>query len=269
MLNNQLVEQYLQRINFQGNVNVDRETLHNLHQAHMESIPFENLDIHLGNKINLSIPQLFEKVVTKNRGGFCYELNYLFSEMLKACGFKVSLLSAQVFDGEIPGMEYDHLLLLIECEGILSIADVGFGDSFISPLELDSKPVEQRGYLYKITSQNDRYVLYRKKNEEEWLPQYIFTLNPQEIEAFTEMCEFQQTSSKSNFTKKSVCSIATKTGRLTISNGKFIETSHGKRSERLIADSRDYRQLLQRHFFMSLPNDISLFQWKMLSIKRL
>jgi len=269
MLSNQMVKQYLQRINFQCNLNVDRETLQNLHQAHMEAIPFENLDIHLGNKINLSIPLLFEKIVTKQRGGFCYELNYLFAAMLQACGFKVSLLSAQVFDGDIPGMEYDHLLLLIACEGVLCIVDVGFGDSFISPLVIDSAPVEQLGYFYKVTSQDEKYILYRKKSEQEWNPQYMFTLTPKEIEAFTSMCEFQQTSSQSNFTKKSVCSIATKSGRLTISNGKFIKTSHGKRSERLIVDSRDYRQLLQRHFSMLLPNDIPLTQWKMLAIKRL
>jgi len=101
---------------------------------------------------------------------------------------------------------------------------------------------------------------------EEWKPQYIFSLKPQQIEDFMGMCEFQQTSSQSTFTQKSVCSILTKTGRLTISNGKFIETIKGKRSEKIIVNSDHYRQILQHYFGMSLPNDISLTKWNKLGV---
>jgi N-hydroxyarylamine O-acetyltransferase len=266
MLNKRQVEQYLKRINFKGNLGDTKSTLMALHQAHMRNIPFENIDIHLGHKINLSLPLLFDKIVLKNRGGFCYELNYLFSALLNVCGFKLNLLSAQVFDGDVPGREFDHLLLLVECEGALWISDVGFGDSFISPIKLDNEPVEQLGSMYKVTSQGEKQVLLRKKLNEEWLPQYIFSLTPQKIEAFEEMCEFQQTSSESSFTKKSVCSIATKYGRLTISNGKFIETSNAIRSEKLITSSKDYRKILQEYFCMLLPDDVSLIQWNRLGI---
>jgi N-hydroxyarylamine O-acetyltransferase len=266
MLSKRQVEQYLKRINVNENLSNTSSTLMTLHQAHLRSVPFENLDIHLGHKINLSLPLLFDKIVTKNRGGFCYELNYLFSALLHACGFKFNLLSAQVFDGNVPGREFDHLLLLVECEDVLWIADVGFGDSFISPIKLDNQSVEQLGYMYKVTSQGGKHVLFRKKLSEEWLPQYIFSLTPQKIKAFEEMCEFQQTSSESSFTKKSVCSIATQYGRLTISNGKFIETSNGIRSERLIANNIEYRQILKQYFCMQLPDDVSPIQWNKLGI---
>jgi len=266
MLNKRQVEQYLKRIGFNESLDNTKSMLFGLHQAHMRSVPFENLDIHLGHKINLSLPRLFDKIVIKNRGGFCYELNYLFSALLNACGFKVDLLSAQVFDGDVPGREFDHLLLLVECEGVLWISDVGFGDSFISPIKLGNQPVEELGYMYKVTSQDEKQVLFRKKINETWLPQYIFSVIPQNIEAFEGMCEFQQTSSESSFTKKSVCSIATESGRLTLSNGKFIETSNGIRIENLIPSSKVYRQILQQYFCMRLPDDVSQIQWSRLGI---
>lgn len=266
MLSKYQIEQYLKRINFHQNLNDTKLTLMALHQAHMQSVPFENLDIHLDHKIHLSLPRLFEKIVIKKRGGFCYELNYLFGALLNASGFQVSLLSAQVFDGDVPGREFDHLLLLVECEGAMWIADVGFGDSFILPIEQGTEPIEQLGYLYKVTSQNEKQVLFRKKIEEEWQSQYIFSSTPHKIEAFAQMCEFQQTSSESTFTKKSVCSIATQSGRLTISNGKFIETIDGLRSETLIESSKHYRQILQQYFHMKLPDDITPTQWNKLGI---
>jgi len=269
MLSNSQIEQYLKRLNLHLEhpyLLPSMATLMALHQAHMQNVPFENLDIHLDNKITLSLPLLFEKIVINKRGGFCYELNYLFASLLTAFGFKVSLLSAQVFDGDVPGREFDHLLLLVEYDGCLFISDVGFGDSFISPIELDSEPAEQLGYLYKATYKKEKYILYRKKIGEKWLPQYIFSLTPHKIEAFNEMCEFQQTSSESSFTQKSVCSIATKSGRLTISNGKFIETTNGIRSEKSIASSKHYQQILQQNFAMTLPNNTSLSQWNRLGI---
>jgi len=266
MFNHHQVAQYLKRINIQLELNDKKSTLVALHKAHMMAVPFENIDIHLGNKIRLSLPLLFEKIVMKNRGGFCYELNYLFAALLSSCGFKVNLLSAKVFDGDTLGREFDHLLLSVECEGVLWVCDVGFGDSFISPLMLDNEPVEQLGYLYKVTQQDEKYVLFRKKSDGEWMRQYLFSLTAQRIENFTQMCEFQQTSSDSTFTKKSVCSVATESGRLTLSNGKFIETSNGTRSEKLITSSKHYRQVLQQYFSMKLPDNISLTQWKRLGL---
>jgi len=266
MLSNHQIEQYLNRIKVQHHLNNRKSTLIALHQAHMRSVPFENLDIHLGHKIHLSLPLLFEKVIIKRRGGFCYELNYLFAALLIACGFTVSFLSAQVFEGDVPGREFDHLLLLVECEGVFYIADVGFGDSFIHPIELGIESIEQFGCQYKVTSRGDKQVLFRKERDGKWLPQYIFSLTPQKIEAFTQMCEFHQTSSESTFTKKSVCSIATQSGRLTISNGNFIETSNGIRREKLIESSKHYRQILQQYFNMPLPDDISFPKWNNLGV---
>ncbi|MBV1910661.1 MAG: arylamine N-acetyltransferase [Kangiellaceae bacterium] len=264
MINKNQIEAYLKRISFQGELKSDHETLQHLHKAHMQSIPFENLDIPLGQKIRLDFPSLFEKIIANKRGGFCYELNYLFSTLLAASGFKVKLLAAQVYDGDKLGKPFDHQLLLVVCENNVLIADVGFGDSFISPLKINSKPEEQRGSLYKAIPQNEHFVLMKKNPTKEWQPQYQFSLNAHQIEDFTEMCDYQQSSPESNFTKKSVCSRATDNGRITLSNNKLINTRADIREENSIENINQYRELLIQHFGITLPAKLSSEQSKRL-----
>ena len=62
------------------------------------------------------------------------------------------------------------------------------------------------------------------------------------------MCHYQQTSPDSSFTKKSVCSLATRDGRITLSNGRLIVTAEGRREERNVASVEEYRTLLRAHF---------------------
>jgi N-acetyltransferase len=50
-----------------------------LHRAHLMAVPFENLGIHLGEPISLAPGDLIGKIVTRRRGGFCYELNGAFA----------------------------------------------------------------------------------------------------------------------------------------------------------------------------------------------
>ena len=135
------VAAYLDRIQYRGALPPDHATLAALHVAHLRTVPFENLDIHLGIPIVLDLDRLFEKIVLKRRGGFCYELNGLFGALLTALGFQVTLLSARVVgdDGAL-GPEFDHMLLQVDCpadgDSVLWLADVGFGDSCSSPLRL-------------------------------------------------------------------------------------------------------------------------------------
>src|SRR5689334_17036776 len=103
---------YLQRIAYRGSLQPTAATLRALHQAHMLAVPFENLDIHLGRPLLLDRPALFEKIVARRRGGFCYELNGLFAALLQALGFDVTMLSARVARTQGGfGPEFDHLTL--------------------------------------------------------------------------------------------------------------------------------------------------------------
>jgi N-hydroxyarylamine O-acetyltransferase len=75
------VTSYLERIDYRGSLELSAEVLCGLHYAHLLAVPFENLDIHLGHPILLNEDQLFDKIVTQRRGGFCYELNESFTAL--------------------------------------------------------------------------------------------------------------------------------------------------------------------------------------------
>ena len=97
-------------------------------------VPFENLSVHLDEHISLDVPDLYAKVVTRRRGGFCYELNGLFAVLLAELGHDVALHSARVRQDGRWGPPLDHLALVV---GNL-LVDVGFGAHSTHPLRLDT-----------------------------------------------------------------------------------------------------------------------------------
>jgi N-hydroxyarylamine O-acetyltransferase len=108
------IQAYLERIDYHGSLEPTAETLRALHVAHLLAVPFENLNIGMGWPIVLDQAALFEKIVMRRRGGFCYELNGLFAALLRALGFDVTLLSAGVARaGGGFGPEFDHLTLQV------------------------------------------------------------------------------------------------------------------------------------------------------------
>lgn len=212
----------------------------------MFSVPFENLDIALNRPIVCDENAFLRKIVDEHRGGFCYELNGAFAALLRTLGFDVTLLSARVFrqDGSL-GPEFDHMTLLVQLEQ-LWIADVGFGDSFIEPLQLqDGLEQEQFGKRYRVTSNQGAYN-YEVHQDGIWKPQYAFTLQPRQLAEFALMCHYHQTSPESHFTRSSICSMATPEGRITLSGNRFIETRNGSREECVVDDSERLMILLDR-----------------------
>ena len=141
------VPAYLDRIAYTGPISPTLDVLRNLHRHHMLSVPFENLDIALGRNIVCEEDSFTQKIVERRRGGFCYELNGTFASLLRAIGFKVTLLSARVSrDDGSQSPEFDHLALRIDLEEPW-LADVGFGDSFLEPLQLQPRRRAGTGWL--------------------------------------------------------------------------------------------------------------------------
>lgn len=240
---------YLERINYRGPLAPTAETLRQLQLAHLLSVPFENLSIHAGEPIVLDDEALFEKIVTRRRGGFCYELNGLFAALLRALGFDVKMLSAGVMSktGEF-GPDFDHMTLLVQLEEKW-LADVGFGDSFIEPLLLDKRgeQVQDRG-VYRINEDADRLTLMQRDDSGEWTAQYRFSLEPHVYSDYGGMCRHHQTSPESHFTRRRICSRLTTTGRITLSDMRLITTTGNESSERELTSAKEYNDALNEHF---------------------
>lgn len=253
------VSKYLDRISFQGQIIPNLDTLRALHRAHMLNVPFENLDIPLNQKIILSIPSLYEKIVHRRRGGFCYELNGLFSWLLEQIGYQVTLHSARVFDDGEAGPEFDHMILQVHLEDKW-LADVGFGELFLKPIQLvEDIEQEQQGSLFKLTCLDEVWTLHRQQPGSDWEPQYSFTLITRSLADFSEMCEYHQTSPHSSFTKERLCTLATETGRITLSEMRLITTEGGVREEVELLDLDQYIDILRDKFGVEIPNVEKLF----------
>lgn len=244
---------YLERIGYSGSLDLTPETLTQLQLAHLLAVPFENLSIHAGEPIVLNENALFEKIVTRRRGGFCYELNGLFASLLQALGFKVDMLSAGVMgrDGEF-GPEFDHMTLLVTLDERW-LVDVGFGDSFIEPLLLDKRGEQVQGpRAYRIVAEGDHLVLMQRDSSGKWEPQYRFTLASHKFADYEDMCHFHQTSPQSHFTQRTVCSKLTEDGRVTVSGMNFITTRGAEREERELRRD-EYGSLLLERFGIINP----------------
>jgi N-hydroxyarylamine O-acetyltransferase len=260
------VDAYLRRISYDGLRIPSAQTLRELQDAHLQTVPFENLDIHLGQSIKLDQDALFEKIVVRRRGGFCYELNGLFGALLRELGFDVTMLSAGVAspDGSF-GPEFDHMTLMVRIpakattrhpqsptlQPAVYLADVGFGDSPLAPLRLDDAAEQQQeGRAYRFDRDGERITLL-KRTGDAWSPEYRFTLQPHRHAEYADMCHYHQTSLASHFTQKRLVTLVTPHGRVTLSELRLIVTERGVRNEHMIAQA-DYWAVLRERFGIDL-----------------
>ncbi|MEV6522640.1 arylamine N-acetyltransferase [Longispora sp. NPDC051575] len=225
------IDAYLDRIDAARPERVDGAALRELHVRHLRAVPFENLSIHLGEPIGLDEDALYDKIVTRRRGGFCYELNGLFAALLTGLGFPVTLLSAKVHGGDGYGPPFDHLALAVRAEG-LWLADVGFGRHSHYPLSLDvpGDQADPDGVFRLVPAEfGDTEVLRDGR------PEYRLEARPRALADFAPTCWYQQTSPDSHFTRSLVCSRLTGSGRVTLSGSTLIHTAGDDRTERVLA----------------------------------
>lgn len=209
-----LVPKYLSRIGFSGPTEPTLEVLRSVHSSHLHSVPFENLTIHSGGRVQLDLPALYEKIVNQRRGGFCYEANGLFSWLLRQLGFQVTMLSAQVKNGltGFYGPPFDHMILMVRIDGQRWLCDVGFGvPVFPTPLSLDTGDLQVKGHrVYRLRSADGMTFVEWQQEENrgahgDWVEVYKFTLEPRCFQDFFQMCQYHQTSPCSLFFCKSLC----------------------------------------------------------------
>ena len=195
---------------------------------------------------------LYDKVVVRNRGGYCYELNGLFHDLLEAMGFNVWMLSAQVRreDGSF-GPDFDHMLLKVSLDD-LWFADVGFGESFVNPLRLaqGASSVEV-SKVFGVTNESGLWELFQQDKDGS-VALYRFSEAPRQLADFEGMNVYQQTSPESGFTRRRVCSRATPNGRITLAGMRLIVTREGEREERVLQGEAELRQCLREQFSVEL-----------------
>ncbi|CAO2612309.1 Arylamine N-acetyltransferase 2 [Lemmus lemmus] len=213
------IEAYFERIGYQNSRNkLDLQTLTEILQHQIRAVPFENLNIHCGEPMELSLEAVFDQIVRKKRGGWCLQVNHLLYWALTKMGFATTMLGGYVFNA--PACRYSnamiHPLLLVTLSGKKYIVDAAFPFSYQpwEPLELISeKDQPQVPAIFHLTEENGTWYLDQTKRQQ-YVPNqefidsnileknnhrkiFSFTLEPRTIEDFKTVSEHLQVSPSS------------------------------------------------------------------------
>ncbi len=266
-MNSAQVDAYLRRLGVEHPAWPTVDALRELHLRHLQTVPFENLSIHLGEEIVLEEKRLLDKVVGARRGGFCYELNGSFGALLAALGYDVALLAARVYgeEGRL-GIPYDHLALRVRTvDGGDWLADVGFGAHSHLPLAFGDRGEQQDpgGTFRIVEAEPDAAGVRGGHGTAEaadldvfrgGTPQYRLEVRPRVLGDFVVSAWWHSTSPVSHFTRSLVCSRVTEDGgRITLSGRTLTATAaDGTREVRELETDEEVLGVYRERFGIEL-----------------
>jgi N-hydroxyarylamine O-acetyltransferase len=256
------LDAYLARIGYAGPRTATIDTLEAVHALHPAAIPFENLNPLLGWPVSLGVDSLQSKLVAGGRGGWCFEHNTLLRHALEALGFSVTSLAARVLWNAAPGSPIgprSHMLLLVDLDDELFIADVGFGGNVLTaPLRLEPRVAQFTPHEpHRLWPIESGFVLETCLSGE-WMPLYRFSMEPQFPADYEVSNWFLCHHPSSFFRQILICARATADGRYTLRNNALAVHRNNGTERRTLADPAALRSSLENDFGLRLPESLEL-----------
>lgn len=251
------LDRYFARLGYTGPRDVSLRTLRDVHRAHLLAIPYENLDIHLGVPITLDLEAMFTKLVDERRGGWCYEMNGVFGRVLETLGFDVRYLSGAV-GREKRGWQAqgNHLVLLVTLDRPW-IADVGFGDGFLTPLPLEVGAYSQGFLDYRVSKDGPRWRVDNHRFG--GADGFDFTLTGRRLDDFFTQCHSLQTSPESPFVLNTVCERFVPGGLVMLRGAVLRHVRADGAHDSTVQDAAAFERVLREVFDLSIPGVESLW----------
>ncbi|MEU3545204.1 arylamine N-acetyltransferase family protein [Streptomyces paromomycinus] len=244
----QLIQDYLHRLGVSARA-PDAEFLRELQERHLMAVPFENIDFHLGRPIRLGEHAL-EKVVRRGRGGTCRELNgSVFPALLRALGYRVTLLGSRVFRGDRPSFPLGHTVIRVDTPQPW-LVDVGFGrDGARYPLQLDSRAPQPdpNGTFAFVPGPDGDLDLLR-----DGAPVLRIEQHPRTVDDFLHVLWWYENSPSSPFRKSLFCTRQSENGRITLRGNLLTRTGKAHREKLLLNGDAEIRQAYREHFGITL-----------------
>jgi N-hydroxyarylamine O-acetyltransferase len=226
------LDAYFERIGYQGPLAADLATLRALHRLHPTAIPFENLSTLLPEPIPLDTHAVQQKLIRAHRGGYCFEHNRLFADVLGALGFRVRSLAARVLWHRRPGPvgPRTHMVLSVTLGADTYLADVGFGGlTLTQPLRFDSSAAQATEHeVFRLVDEDGEFELATLIRGE-WRSMYRFDLQEQLPIDFDVLNHFVATHPESVFRSTLMAARRTATGRYALLDNEL--TSYAGASE--------------------------------------
>lgn len=262
------LQRYFERIGYQGSQTPAVETLAGLMLAHVQSIPFENLDVLLGRPIGLEPEALFRKLVLQRRGGYCFEHNGLLLAVLRQLGFDARPLGGRVRLGQpdraIPTPR-THMLVEVRVDGARWITDVGVGAASLTRALRLQPDVDQQTPHDTRRLQHERGRWYHQlRRGDAWIDVYEFT--EEELPFIDRKVGnwYTSTHPDSVFRQRlSAARAAADGSRWTLANLHLVHHLRDGREQRATLDSAPaLHDVLRQHFGIDLPlaDAVALFE---------
>ncbi len=173
---------YLARIGFRQEASADIATVTEMMRCQLFTVPFENLDVQAGKVVSLVPEEIVEKILTRKRGGYCYEVNGLFAMALEALGIPYQFVAARPMFYPVKRPK-THMAIVLTMDGEEWLCDLGFGSYGIrAPIRLSllDREVKQDFDTFLLSKLNGREYLLKALVEGAWANQYAFDLSPQD-----------------------------------------------------------------------------------------
>ena len=226
------VKAYFKRIglDYPEKITPDSELLRKLQFAHCTHVPYENLDIIRGIPLSLNPDDLYNKVVSQGKGGFCFELNGLFGWLLRELGYEVTDVAARYLRGESSIPMRRHRVLIVRAADGLWCCDVGIGEVCPRyPLRLE-EGLEQPQFDECYRFDKDPFLgwVLMDRHHGEWRQFYSFTEEPQLDVDFIAPMFYCEKHPDSPFFPDEMFSLKTAEGRITLDGHVFKEFRNGE-----------------------------------------
>lgn len=253
------IENYLRRIGTRRAPRPNLRSLRALHRAHLMSIPYENLDVQLGRHFEIDIPAIYDKIVDRRRGGWCYEMNGIFGWALGELGFSVTRATGSVMR-EVLGdaSNGNHLVLRVDLDEGIYLADVGFGDGPLEPVRITPGRFSVHGFEFDLAAVDSAW--WRLRNHPRGgAPSFDFDLAPADETLLTQRCEWLQSAPSSIFVQNAICQRFTTEG-ISVLRGRTLRRIVGlEATDMLIGSADEFVNVLKTEFALDVPEARSLW----------
>ena len=241
------LQAYLDRIGYQGPVEPTLECLRQIHLRQALSVPYENIDVQLGVSLDQDLEKIFEKVVGRRRGGWCYELNALLGWVLSEIGFDVMRVSAGVLrDQRGDAALGNHLILLVRLDQ-LYLVDQGLGDGIREPIPLMAGTHRQGALAFRLAKLTDGYWRFHSHSFG-YPPTFDFRDELADEALLASKCAALQEAPESIFVQNLACQImALETVTCLTGRVLRIKSIEGS-TKRLVGSQDEFADILDRMF---------------------
>ena len=247
------VDAYLDRLGLQSPPAPGEDSLESLHRAHVYTVPFENFDIHLGRGISLDPADLFRKIVTGSRGGYCFELNGLFQQLLTALGYRVVTLLARVHVRGTPTARH-HQVSLVTINGREWLADVGFGGNGLRasiPYELNTIR-SQDGIEFRLIDVPPWGTMLQVLENGEWKNLYSFSREFVHAADIISGNFYTSTSPGSHFTWLRIAALPNPEGKVTLVDFDLTVQTSDNTETITLQPGATYLDIIREYFGINL-----------------